>query len=372
MRGRSCSTLLVVLIAAAGCTPGVRSAAPALDASPRVIFIVGDGAGLAYWSAALIAGDEPLAASRLPEIGLVDTRCDCRRTTDSGAAATAYAIGSRTGYTMIGMTADSVPRLTVLEAAEARGMATGMVTTTHITDATPAAFAAHSASRYDRVGIAAQLASQGIEVLLGGGLHFFTRRPDGRDLVQEMRAGYTVVTSRAQFEALDVDGTERLLGLFADSTTYGEAHLRPTLPAMATAALAILDRDPDGFFLLLESEDTDDLGHSNRSVDELIGGMRELDAAIAVALDYQRRSPETLIVVTGDHESGGLAIALARSGSLTGAYTTTGHTATMVPVFAGGPGAASFGTWLTNAELGQLLFRAIGSEAQPTAAHPHR
>lgn len=368
-------SLLPVLVAqlAAGCatapTARTSEAARPAGAPPRVIFIVGDGTGLAYWSAALLAGEEPLAVSALPEIGLVDTRCDCRRTTDSGAAATAYAIGARTGYTMIGMTADSVPRVTVLEAAEAAGMATGLVTTTHVTDATPAAFSAHVASRYDRYGIAAQMVTQDIEVMLGGGRHFFTTRTDGRDLVRELAERYTVVTTPAEFEALEPARVAHLLGLFADSTIYPNRQLRPSLPAMARVALAILDRDPDGFFLLLESEDTDDLGHDNRPVDELIAGMRELDQAIAVALDYQRRQPGTLVVVTGDHESGGLALRLERSGALTGAYTTTGHTVTMVPVFAGGPGAAAFGRWLTNAEVGQLLFRAIDSEARPTATH---
>ncbi len=356
---------ILTIAAAAGCTAHASQPAPAESAARRVILIIGDGTGLAQWSATLLADDAPLAVARLPEIGLVDTRCICPNTTDSGASGTAYAIGERTGYTMIGMSGDSVPRTSVLEAAEARGMATGMVTTTHITDATPAAFGAHVPSRYDRYGIAAQYADREIEVLLGGGTSFFTRRPDGRDLVREMGARYTVVRTPDEFANIDVAATERLLGLFADSTTYPDATLRPTLPDMARTALAILDRDPDGFFLLLENEDTDDLGHSNVPMDALVRGMRELDAMVAVALEYQQRRPETLIVVTGDHETGGLSLRIRRDAGLTGSYSTSGHTASMVPVFAGGPGAEAFGGWLRNDEVGQLLLRAVGAPGRP-------
>lgn len=373
MRKLSHSTLKLVSLLAvllSGCagatpTPSGRSAAhlESSSAARRVILIIGDGTGLAQWSAALLASDAPLAVSRLPEIGLVDTRCECPNTTDSGASGTAYAIGERTGYRMIGMNADSIARTTVLEAAEARGMATGLVTTTHVTDATPASFGAHVATRYDRFAIAAQYAEKEIEVLLGGGMDFFARRPDGRDLLSEMRERYTVVTTPAEFAALSLERTERLLGLFADSTIYPDASRRPAMTDMARTALRILDRDADGFFLLLESEDTDDFGHDNVPIDSLVGGMRALDAMIAVALEYQERRPETLIVVTGDHETGGLALRIRRSEGLTGTYVTGDHTAVMVPVFAGGPGAAAFGRWLTNAQLGQLLLRAVGASA---------
>ncbi len=364
-RGRALGVL--VLAAATAACGAVRAADEAVDGSAtRVILIIGDGVGLAQWSALQLADASATSVQRLPEIGLVDTRCDCDRTTDSAAGATAYATGERTGYTMAGVGSDSLPRTSVLEAAEARGLATGMVTTTHITDATPAAFGADVASRYDRNAIAAQYAEKDIEVLLGGGYDFFARRPDGRDLLGELRSRYTVVTTPDEFRALDLGRTDRLLGLFADSTIYPDAARRPALPDMARAALAILDRDPDGFFLLLESEDTDDLGHDNVPVDSLVGGMRELDALIGAALDYQRRRPETLIVVTGDHETGGLALTLPRGRPLAGTYTTPGHTASLVPLFAGGPGAAAFGRWLTNEEVGRLLLRAVGAEPAAT------
>lgn len=356
-----------MLIAAAGmlagCSAGVAQGGSrsSTDAPTRVIFIVGDGTGLAQWSTLILAQDALPAVARLPEIGLVDTRCDCPLTTDSGAGATAFSIGMRTGYTMIGVDADSVPHTTVLEAAEARGLSTGMVTTTHITDATPAAFGSHVVSRYDRFGIAAQYAEKDIEVLLGGGHWYFENHPSG-SLLDDMRERYTYVSTPAEFARVDLASTDRLLGLFADSTTYPDASVRPSLPDMARAALTILDRNPDGFFLLLENEDTDDLNHDNEPFDAVVRGMQELDAMIDVALEYQQRNPETLIVVVGDHETGGLMVRLPRNEPPTATFGTSGHSASMVPLFAGGPGAEAFGGWRTNAEVGQLLMRAVRGE----------
>lgn len=331
----------------------------------RLILIVGDGVGLPQWSAARLTGG-PLALERLPVIGLSDTRCDCDRTTDSGAGATALATGQRTRYRMVGTASDSSAQTSVLEAAEARGLASGLVTTSHITDATPAAFGADRASRYNREGIADDYADKDIEVLLGGGLAFFdTRRPDGHDLLREFAQRYTMVTKPAQFAALDLARTERLLGLFADSTIYPDNARRPTLPAMAEAALTILDRNPRGFFLLLESEDTDEAGHERLTAPELVKTLRELDATVAVALEYQRRNPETLVIVTGDHETGGLAVQVQPDGQVYTSYTTGGHSAESVPVFAGGPGARHFGRWLGNDEVGRLLLQFIEGTLAP-------
>jgi len=357
---------LAAALALSGCGARRQADAPAPapgDGARRVILVVGDGVGLAQWSELRLASDDPLSVTRLPVLGLVDTRCACERVTESAAAATAYATGRRTSYRFVAMAPDSTPLRTVLEAAEARGLATGLVTTTQIVDATPAAFAAHALSRYQRYDIARQMAGREIEVLMGGGRSAFTRRPDGADLLAEMATRYTVVTTVEAFRALDARKSERLVGLFADSTIFPGTEVRPTLPEMAATALAVLDRDPDGFFLLLEQEDTDDAHHQNVPLDGTLPGLRELDRTIAVALDYQERRPETLVVVTGDHETGGLTL-FYQDGSLEARYTTGNHSATMVPLFAGGPGSERFGGWLGNETVGRLLFDAVGEPAE--------
>lgn len=361
----------IAVLAAAFFAPADAAAQQRADGPRRVILIVGDGVGLAQWSAAQLVTDT-LAVSRLPEIGLVDARCACRRTTDSGAAATAYATGERTFYTGIGVGPDSLPRTSVLEWARRGGLAAGLVTTTDITDATPAAFAAHVSTRYQRDVIARQMAEQGIEVLLGGGRGLFdgTLRADSQDLLAEMKKRYTYVQTPAALLALRADTVSALLGLFTHDKPWPDStHLRPALPEMARAALAVLDRDPDGFFLLLESEDTDDINHENLPFDRLARGMAELNATVEVALDYQRRNPETLVVVTGDHETGGLMVGMdSKSGEYVATYGTRSHSMAMLPLFAGGPGSERFGRILTNAAVGNLLREAVapGSAETPS------
>jgi len=353
---RSFAGALVLLLAS---TATAQQPAPT-----RLILLVGDGVGLAQWSAARMAGGPPLSINRLSTIGLMDTRGTSNRTTDSAAGATAFATGTRTRNGFVAVGPDSARLTTVLEVAEQRGLATGLVTTSYILDATPAAFAAHSLSRYDRETISAQFAEQDIEVLMGGGRHFFEHRRDGRNLLEGLSRRYTTVTTPAQFAALDLARTERLLGLFADSLIFPNTHLRPALPEMARAALAILDRNPRGFFLLLETEDTDELGHANDSLPKLVTALRELDATIGVALEYQARHPETLIVVLGDHETGALSLQIRRDGGIAGNFGSRDHSAAATLIFAGGPGAERFGAWLDNAEVGRLLLEHVGAGAE--------
>jgi alkaline phosphatase len=239
-----------------------------------------------------------------------------------------------------------------------------------VTDATPAAFAAHVLDRYDREGVALQYAARDIEVLLGGGRVFFERRRDGRNLLQELRARYATATTPEQFAALDLSRTDHLLGLFGDSIAFPQIELRPTLPQLARAALRVLDRNPHGFFLLLESEDTDELAHDNDTLPRLMAGMRELDATVQVALEYQARHPETLIVVLGDHETGEVGLRMRRTG-LALSYGSRDHSLEATLIFAGGPGASAFGQWLDNADVGKLLLRFVQRTSPDSDGREH-
>lgn len=333
------------------------------DVRPRVILFIGDGVGIAYWSAALIASDA-LAVQRLPVVGLVDTRPSTGGVTDSAAGATAYATGVRTYNGAIGVGPDSQPRQTVLELARERGLATGLVATSSITHATPAAFAAHVPSRAEEFAIATQMAKQNITVLLGGGRKFFrgTSRPDSVDLLGQLRRTYTYLDSPDSLAPVVGRRPRALLGLFAEEGMPPVAGRSPSLHDLTVSALAVLDRDPDGFFLMVEGSQPDWRGHENARLAELIGEVTDFDLAIGAALDYQRRRPETLIVVVADHETGGLALQADSTGHLIGAYTSTSHTAEMVPLFAGGPGASQFAGILPNHRVGELLLAAV----QPT------
>lgn len=327
-----------------------RENAPAIETAPtRLILFIADGAGLGYWSA-LWSTREP-AIAQFPIAGLMRSGNTSSNRPESASAATALAIGMRTFYSGIGVGPDSLPRPSVIDVAEVFGLATGIVTTAQLIDATPAAFAAHTSDRHAYPHIANEMANHGIEVLLGDGQGVLEAEPRFGD-------GYTVVRDPDRLRELPLSTLSNLLGLFNTLNVSAEDR-DPSLATMTTAALEVLDRDPDGFFLLVETEQTDERGHDNAPFDVIAAEMVHFDEAIRRALNYQSAHPETLIVVTSDHETGGFAVFPDDDDVLTGGYTTRGHTAELVPIFAIGPGAEVFGGVQTDAEIGQHLIEHV-------------
>ena len=384
---------------------------------PRVIVFIVDGAGVGHWSLANLTTND-LALREFPVVGLVDTRGANHIYTGSAASATAYATGERTFINAIGVGMDSLPRKTVLELAEEQGMATGLVTTGRITDATPAAFATHVPNRVYEWEIARQLSLKTVTVLMGGGRENFEAydRPDSTDLVTPLRERYTFVEDTRGLRSLDMDTVTSLLGLFTPSDMPVYPERSPSLTEMTKATLEVLDKNPLGFFLMLETEQTDTQAHEHAPLEVLAGEMLDVNETILTILEYQNRNPETLILVLGDHETGGLAVqtetaqgalrsartelqsmsgrlqeiaALLKSEDspladstlrlvdrlstqvqtrvsevrggaiLVARYTTPDHTVDLVPVFAKGPGAAQFGGIIDNDRVGQLLLGAV-------------
>jgi alkaline phosphatase len=345
----------------------------AQEPPPRIILFIGDGAGVSYWTAAAFSTDS-LAVKQFPVMGLVDTRASNSKITDSAASGTAYSAGVKTYNGAIGVDPDTNSVTTVLELARDRGMATGLVATSSITHATPAAFASHVPSRSMQFEIARQMLAANVSVILGGGRRYFDgqRRPDSLDLLAEITSRYAYVETDAELRAVETREVTALFGLFAVEHMAAARLRRPTLPLMTSAALEVLHNDPDGFFLMVEGSQPDWRGHDNAPLQLVVAEMLDLDRAIGVALEYQSRYPETLIVVTADHETGGLAIhqAVARDTAgdmryvenatdLEARYTSGGHTAEMVPLFAAGPDAERFGGIKDNTEIGKLLLELV-------------
>ncbi|MEP0548358.1 MAG: alkaline phosphatase [Rhodothermales bacterium] len=283
------------------------------DDRPRnVIVMIADGFGPASATLAREFSGAPLAFDEILR-GVVRTASSSSRVTDSAASATSYASGVKTYNGAIGVDSLQRPVGTVLEAAEARGMATGLVATSRITHATPAAFAAHVPYRGAEDEIAAQMVAQGVDVILGGGRRHFVPgdaagvRTDGRDLLAEARAqGVAVVEDRAGFEGV----TETpVLGLFAaDHLDYEiDRTDQPSLAEMTRTALALLDGDEDGFFLLVEGSRIDHAAHANDPVGH-VHDILAYDAAVRVALDFARADGRTLVLSTADHETGGMTL----------------------------------------------------------------
>lgn len=397
---------------------------PELQAQRRIILFIGDGVGVSQWTAARIASADALAVSQFKVMGLVDTRASNALITDSGAGATAFATGVRSYYWAIGVGPDSLPVETVLEAAKKNGWATGLVATSSITHATPASFAAHVKSRASEFDIATQMTALGPDVMFGAGTRFFspTTRPDSADLIGQLRLTHTVVTDAEAFDAARDTAIKRMVGLFGDVEMPQASRRTPTLPAMTRKAIDILSRDREGFFLMVEGSQTDWRAHDNLPIGWVLDEILDFDAAIGVALEYQRRVPDVLILVVSDHETGGLAIEtatdsavmVAAADSLSSAvrglapalglltapaadsadsaiirmqitaarlrasargargerlfadYTTGGHTAQMVPLFASGPGAQAFGGMIDNYRVGQMLLEIVRRPVPPT------
>lgn len=343
------------LLLTAGCTPPAVHTAPVRPSS--VIVLIADGAGVAHWTLARFAADE-LAIERMPVAGLMDTRGADHEVTGSAPGASAIATGVRTFMGAISVDMDSVPRETVLEVAHEQGWATGLITTTWLTDATPAAFAAHVSSRRQMADIFQQMIDLPVNVLLGGGSRLLlplAQAREGLDLRTPAMERYTFVETGADLERVSHSDASMVLGFFAEGEMPLAPERSPNLAEMTSAALRILEKDQDGFFLMVENEGPDTEAHRNSSREIITAEMLGFDAAVGVALDFQERHPETLVLVTADHETGGLHLTHDAHREIVMGYATTSHTAALVPLFAAGPGAERFGGLKGNDEIGRIL-----------------
>ena len=311
----ACSVLAVVLTAS--CTRPPRPRA--------VILMIGDGMGVSQVSFARYlrfgASDGHFAFEGLPELGLVTTWSTSNAVTDSGAASTAFSAGVKTDNRVVGLGPDGRPTRTLADLAQAKGWGVGYVTSTRITHATPAAFYAHHENRDDECAIAEQLLVQRPDVALGGGLTFFDPespdcrgvRPAGRDLLAEARsAGYTVWQ---RYEAVPQPLPDRLLGLQArghlamqlDERQVPEERRDPSLARLSELALEVLSRRERPFFLLIEGGRIDHGGHAFDAA-SVAAEIDAFDEAVSAVRAFQRLHPDTLVVVTADHATGGLAV----------------------------------------------------------------
>ena len=350
-----------LLLMLSACSPRVGSSPSPPGAVPQsIIFLIADGAGPAHWTLAAFA-DEELAVRQMKTVGLIDTRGFDHTVSGSAPTATAYATGVRSRMGMVGVGPDSLPRETVLEAAMERGMSTGLMTTTAIVDATPAAFGAHRVRRSDSGIIARQMSTKGIDVLMGGGRAAFRAgaQPDAIDLLAEVRQKYTYVESIDELRRLDLASVDRLLGLFAEGDMGVVSARGAALHDMTTAALRILGRNPNGFFLMIENEESDTQAHANAPAEVVIREMLDFDGAVRLALEYQADHPQTLVLVTGDHETGGISLTYDQRREVVMQYASGAHTGVLIPIIASGPGAERFGGIIRNDEVGRALIELV-------------
>jgi alkaline phosphatase len=351
----------------------VQQLPPPENATARnIIFLIGDGMGLGHISAALYANDNSLNLEQFTHIGFQKTYSANDLITDSAAGATAFACGVKTYNGAIGLTADSAACETILEELQEQGYATGLIATATIVHATPAAFAAHQPIRVFYEEIAEDLAASGIDYLVGGGKRYFDRREkDERDLIREMEGKNYYVTNYLEHELKDLvpSPMSRFCYFAADKHPLTKAAGRDYLPRAVSMGVSYLGRrSSTGFFLMAEGSMIDWGGHSNDG-GLVIEETKDFDRAVKEALNFARRDGETLVIVTADHESGGMALNPGSSfESVNASFTTNGHTAAMVPVFAYGPGAELFEGIYENTEIYYKMRQALGLPEKTVAA----
>jgi alkaline phosphatase len=344
----------------------------------NVIFCIGDGMGLGQVALARLRALGPagkLHMERLPVSSVIRTHSSNRLVTDSAASGTAMSSGIKTKNGMIGLAPDGSPYRTILEAAKARGMATGLVATSAITHATPASFASHVKSRKMEADVAEQLLANRVNVLLGGGRRFFlpksdpnSGRKDERDLLAEARdAGYVYAETASQLRSVTAP---YLLGLFQYKglTTIPP---EPMLALMTRKAIECLRNakgmssgSNKGFFLMVEGSQIDWACHSN-DAESCVRQTLLFDEAVKAAIDFALADGHTLVLVTADHETGGLTLFDGDTKEARVKWSSKSHTGTPVPLFALGPNAERFAGVYDNTEIPKRLAPLLGIRPWP-------
>jgi alkaline phosphatase len=350
-------TFYIVLL----CAFLVMGCAADSDYPKNMILFIGDGMGVAQITAAKIVQGE-LTLERFSVMGLVTTDSENSLITDSAAAATALAAGHKTDNGAIAVAPDKKPLKTLFEYAQELGKSTGIVVTSSVTDATPAAFMAHSPDRHNQEDIAEQIVNSGVDVLIGGGWAYFipqsnegSRRSDAKNLLSALERKMPLVLSHEKMGAYGKNNT--LAALLAPVRLPKAMQRNYTLAELTEEAIGLLSKNHEGFVLMVEGSQIDGAAH-DQNPEEIISEMMDFDGAVGTGLDFARQTGNTLIIVTADHETGGFAVhdgSIVNRQVTTSGFTTTGHTATMVPLFAYGPGSTAFSGIQDNIRIGKTL-----------------
>jgi alkaline phosphatase len=316
----------------------------------NIILLIGDGMGVSQVFAGLTANKGHLFLENFKYIGFSKTQSADNYITDSAAGGTALSCGVKTLNGAIGVDAQLKPVKTILEEASENGLATGLVSTSAITHATPASFIAHQASRGSYEDIAADFLKTNIDVFIGGGLDHFVKRADGRNLVDSLqKKGYKVET---QINKIKKVKEGKLAGLTAAVHNGRVTERGDMLPVATETAIDVLSNNKNGFFLMIEGSQIDWGGHAGSTI-YVCEDMLDFDKVIGQVLKFAAKDKETLVVVTADHETGGMALTggSMEKGIVQAAFPTNEHTAVMVPVFAYGPGAGEFIGIMENTDI---------------------
>lgn len=323
----------------------------------NIILFIGDGMGTAQVFAGITANGDELNIQNMTHVGFSKTQSADDYVTDSAAGGTAISTGKKTTNGTIGLDAYGNKITTILEYAERNEKATGLVSTSAITHATPASFIAHQPSRNMYEEIAADFMNTDIDVFIGGGADFFNKRVDGRNLVSELNEkGYRIAYNMDEIKPVT---SGKLAVLTAIGHNAGYRDRGDMLTEATTKSIEVLSNaDSKGFFLMVEGSQIDWGGHQNNA-SYVTGEVLDMDKAIGEAMKFAIEDRRTLIIVTADHETGGMTLEEGEmsKGYLKAGFTTGHHTGVMVPVFAIGPGAEEFTGVYDNTEIFEKMYK---------------
>lgn len=341
----------------------------------NVILLISDGTGLSQISSAYFFKDSEPNYTRFKNIGLIKTSSSREDVTDSAAGATAFACGVKTYNGAIGKADDSTDVENIVEIGSRKNIKTGMIATSSITHATPASFFAHTINRGETEKIASHLVSSDVDFFAGGGLQFFNKRKDGNNLLEELKSkNFNIDTVRLRnFKKIKKKDKVGFL-LAQDKMPKMSEGRGDFLSNVTELAIQFLSKDDSPFFIMSEGSQIDWGGHAKDGpyvVSELI----DFDNAIGIALDYAEKEGNTLVIVTSDHETGGFTLKSKTKKRENGkeysdytevgiSFSTGGHSATLIPVFAYGPGSEEFVGIYENNEIFDKIMKVTNWDSE--------
>ena len=355
------------------------------EKAKNIILLIADGMSLSQITAyRMMKGslNERISMDNFPYSGIVLTHSYNAAVTDSASSATAYSTGFKTNNGVLGLDKDLNVLENLTETIDKFGFVSSLISTSEVTHATPAAFASHVDLRWKTDIISSQMMNSKVATILGGGRYFFIpeeeggKREDGRNLLNEINQSHILLTQKNDLSNISGSLNKQVLGLFADEHLRDEDKkdnhkLEPSLAEMLEYSVSrsnlLIDQGCAGFFVMAEGSQVDWAGHSN-DFDYLIREMEDFDEAVDLALEIAKERKDTLVVVTSDHEVGGLLIEPSNpidnsldevKFSFNTAVGGGTHTGVPVPVYAYGPGSENFTGTLDNTDIYYAMLAAL-------------
>lgn len=308
----------------------------------NVILMIGDGMSLMHVYTAWAANRGKLWLENAQATGLSKTWAVKKLVTDSGSGGTSLATGVKTVYHAVGVDPEGKPLTSLVDVAKELGKDAGMAVTCRLWDATPCDFCCHNIDRDKEEELVGDYPTSGVDFVFGGGAQKFTNRKDGRDIFKELqKKGYHVSRTLDDFFAYDKNS--RIFAMPYDKDTPLPDERGDLLARASMKGISLMNQNKNGFFMMIEGSQLDDYGHFNQ-LDLLMKETLDFDQTVGEVMKWAAKDGETLVVVTADHETGGLTLVNGNKdeGRVECCFSTKDHSGAMVPVYAFGPGAENF------------------------------